>query len=253
MTLLQELKIFIKSIAPWIYSLIAFSIFFSLFGLHKTVIYGKSLILPTLSQESFSVQAFKMIERDFVPAGVQLIVTNPWSGFIVQLELVVVLALIATFPFLMYKIMRYSAPAFFQHERKAILKAVTMFTALFIIGGLFAYYFMIPLTFKFMYPFAASLGVVTFFSLDAFISWTISILVTTGVLFLLPIFMLVLSSLRIVNPDFWRKNRKFALLYLLIFSAVITPDRTGVTMVLLFAPLSVLYLGGSALAGRKGS
>lgn len=250
MTLLQELKVFIKDIATWIFSLIGFSLFFYLFGLHKVTIYGKSFILPVFSKNSFSVQAFKIIERDFLPSGVQLIVTNPWSGFIAQLEIAIILAFIVTLPFLLYKIIRYCSPALFEYEKKAVLKSVILFTALFLFGCLFAYYFMIPLTFKFMYPFAASLGVLTFFSLETFMAWIIAILITTGILFLLPIFMFVLSSLRIVSPDFWRKKWRFALLYLLIFSAVITPDQTGITMILLFAPLSVLYMGGSLLADR---
>ena len=253
MTLFQELKIFIKNIAPWLYSLIVFSLFFSIFGLHKVTIYSRDLILPVFSDNSFSVQVFKMIERDFVPPGVQLIVTNPWSGFIAQLEIVIILAFIVTLPFLLYKIIQYCSPALFRHEKKAVFKSIVLFTVLFVSGCLFAYYYMIPLTFKFMYPFASSLGVITFFALDAFMSWVIAILITNGVTFLLPIFMLVLSSLRIVDPDFWRKKWRFAFLCLLIFSAIITPDQTGVTMILLFAPLSVLYMGGSLLARKVGA
>lgn len=250
MTLLQELKIFIKNIAPWIYSLIGFSIFFSVFGLHRVVIYGRNFFLPVLSDNSFSVQVFKMLERDFVPSGVQLIVTNPWSGFIAQLEIVLILAFIITFPFLLYKIIKYLSPALFEHEKKAILKSVALFTVLFLSGCFFAYYFMIPLTFRFMYPFASSLGVLTFFSLEAFMAWVIAILITTGVVFLLPIFMFVLSYLGFVSPEFWRKKWRFSFLCLMIFSAIITPDQTGVTMILLFVPLAGLYMVGSLLSRR---
>ena len=148
MTLLQELKILIKNIAPWLYSLIGFSLFFSAFGLHKVVIYGRNLILPIPSGDSFAVQAFKVIERDFLPSGVQLIVTDPWSGFITQLQIVITLSFLVTFPFLLYKIIKYLSPALFEHEKRIILKSVVMFTVLFMLGCLFAYYFMIPLTFK---------------------------------------------------------------------------------------------------------
>ena len=138
MTLLQELKIFIKNIAPWLYSLIGFSIFFSIFGLHKVAIYGRVFALPLFSGDSFAVQAFKIIARDFLPPGVQLIVTNPWSGFTAQLEIAVILAFIATLPFLLYKIIKYCSPALFEHEKRAILRSIVMFTALFMFGWLFA-------------------------------------------------------------------------------------------------------------------
>lgn len=250
MTLLQELKIFIKSIASWIYALIGFSFFFALFGLHQVVIYGKNIPLPVFSKDSFAVQAFKVIERAFLPEGVRLIVTNPWSGFVAQLELVLIMAFVVTFPFLLYKVIGYCSPALFRHERKAVLKATFLCTGLFVLGGLFAFYYMIPMTFEFMYPFASSLGIITFFALDAFMSWVLSILITTGVIFLLPIFMIVLSAMGVVPPDFWKRKWQPALLCLLIFSAIITPDQTGVTMVVLFTPLAVLYMGGSVMARR---
>jgi len=250
MTLFQELKIFVKNIALWIYSFIGFSLFFYSFGLGKAEIFGRIFIVPIFSKNSFAVQVFKIIERDLLPPGVQLIVTDPWGGFIAQVEIAVVLAFIVTLPFLLYRIMKYCSPALFDHEKRAMLKSVAMFSILFMTGGLFAYYYMIPLTFRFMYPFAASLGIITFFSLDAFMSWVIAILITTGVIFLLPIFMTTLSYLRIISPDFWKAQWRFSLVCLLVFSAVITPDQTGVTMILLFTPLATLYWGGSVLAGR---
>lgn len=250
MTLLQELKIFVKSIASWIYVFIVFAIFFALFGLHQVVIYGKNIPLPALNKDSFAVQAFKVIEHAFLPAGVQLIVTNPWGGFIAQLEIVLIMAFAITFPFLLYKIIKYCSPALFKHEKIAILKVTFLCTGLFVLGGLFAFYYLIPMTFEFMYPFASSLGIITFFALDAFMSWVMSILITTGVIFLLPIFMIVLSAMGIVPPDFWKRKWQSAFLFLLIFSAIITPDQTGVTMVVLFTPLAALYMGGSVMARR---
>ncbi|MCX6702764.1 MAG: twin-arginine translocase subunit TatC, partial [Candidatus Wolfebacteria bacterium] len=106
-------------------------------------------------------------------------------------------------------------------------------------------------TFKFMYPFAAALGVITFFSLDSFIAWTIAILISTGIVFLLPVFMIALVSLRIVSPDFWKRKWRVALVFLLAFCALITPDQTGFTMILLFVPLMALYWLGAILTSRR--
>ena len=250
MTLFEELKTFVKSILHWIYSLIFFSLFFFLFGLHKVVIYGQSLTLPVLSKESFPVQLFKMIQHDFLPYGVSIIVTNPWTGFIAQFEIAVILAFILIFPFFLYKITRYLSPALFDYEKKSIFKSLTLSTFLFFLGCLFAYYYMVPLTFSFMYPFTISLGVTPFFELEAFMAWVICILIVTGVTFLLPIFMIVLSSLGVVSPSFWKSKWQQAFLFLLIFSAIITPDQTGVTMVLLFIPLAILYVAGLILTSR---
>lgn len=250
MTLLEELKKFIKHILYWIFSFVGFSILFFIFGLKKITVFGKRFFLPLPTENSFSVQLFKIIQRDFLPSGVNLIVTNPWSGFIVQLEVAMLMAFIFTSPFFLYKIIKYVSPALSERERKTIFKSLVLFIVLFALGCLFAYCFMIPLTFKFMYPFAVSLGVIPFFSLEAFTAWVISILVITGTIFLFPILMIILSSLGIVSPEFWRSKWRQAFLILLIFSAVITPDQTGITMILLFFPLAILYIFGSMLTSR---
>jgi len=186
-----------------------------------------------------------------MPSGVEIIVTNPMSGFIAQLQVAMTLAFISVLPLFLYKIMRYLSPALFEHEKKAISRSLILCTLLFIFGCLFAYYYLIPLTFIFMYPFTTALEVTPFFALDVFMSWVLGILLTTGITFLFPVFMIVLSFLGIVGPDFWRNKWRHALLLLLVFSAVITPDQTGVTMGLLFIPLALLYSVGSTLASRS--
>lgn len=250
MTFFEELKIFVKGILHWTYAFIGFSLFFFIFGLHTVTIYGRNLMLPIFSEDSFAVQFFKIIQHDFMPSGVTIIVTNPMSGFITQLEIAMTLAFISIFPLFLYKIMKYLSPALFEHEKRMIFKALILSSTLFMLGCLFAYYYMIPLTFKFMYPFTTALDVTPFFSLDAFMSWVIGILLATGLTFLLPIFMVILSFLRIVSPNFWRSKWRHALVCLLIFSAVITPDQTGITMIILFIPLIALYITGAMLAKR---
>ncbi|MDO8571500.1 MAG: twin-arginine translocase subunit TatC [bacterium] len=206
--------------------------------------------MPFFGGDSFAVQFFKILQHDFMPPGVALIVTNPMSGFIVQVEIAMTLAFILCFPFFLYKVMTYLSPALFEHEKKALFKSLLLSSALFILGCLFAYYYMIPLTFKFMYPFTIALEVIPFFTLDAFMSWIIGILFATGLTFLLPVFMVILSFVGVVSPDYWRSKWHYAFVFLLIFSAVITPDQTGVTMLLLFIPLVALYIFGALLANR---
>lgn len=250
MVFFEEVKIFIKHIAHCIFYFAGSAFFFIAFGLNKIVIFKKNFFLPLPMGDSFSVQIFKIMKHDFLPEGVRIIVTNPWSGFMVQVEIAMALAFIVTVPFFLYKMIQYLSPALFEREKKTILKSIIPSTSLFLLGCVFAYRYMIPLTFKFMYPFATSLDVTPFFTLDAFISWVICILIATGVTFLLPIFMFILTFLGIVRPSFWKNRWKPAFLFLLIFSAVITPDQTGITMALLFVPLMLLYAAGAILAGR---
>ena len=72
----------------------------------------------------------------------------------------------------------------------------------------------------------------------------------TGLMFLLPVFMYILSYLRIIPRGFWFKNWRIAFAIFLIVSAIVTPDGSGVTMVILSIPMMALYLAGGFLSDR---
>ncbi|HCR52120.1 TPA: hypothetical protein DIV48_00545 [Candidatus Kaiserbacteria bacterium] len=249
-TILGELKLFAQSIVYWVFAFVASSLFYFLVGPSTVTVFGKNIPIPVFTGDSFAVHFFKMMQSDFVPSEVTLIVMTPLSGFITQVEIALVLAFITVSPYFLYRFMQYLSPALFAHERKGVSQALVLSSALFIAGCVFAYVYLIPLTFELMYPFTTALGVTPLFSLDAFMAWIVGIMLATGVIFLLPIFMALLSFLGVVAPDFWRRKRRHALVSLLVFSAVITPDQTGITMVLLFVPLVLLYITGTFLARR---
>lgn len=244
MDFFKEFKKFIKSILFWIYFLIGFSFFFFLFGLKEIGIFGRRFLFPLPVEHSFSIQIFKKIQQDFLPAGVQLIVTNPLSAFLAQVLISILLAVALTFPFFLYGIIKYLSPALLKQEKKAFARVLFPSVFLFLSGCFFAYFFLIPLTFKILYPYTAAIGAIPFFSVNEFITLVLSIMITTGIMFLLPVFMALLSFLGIVEPGFWRINWRYSLLFFLIFSAIITPDGTGITMMILFMPLAGLYFLG---------
>jgi sec-independent protein translocase protein TatC len=250
MTILEELKKFIKNILYWVYSFLGFSILFFSFGLKNVVLFGRNFILPLPTENSFSVIIFNKIQTDLLPSGVHLIVTNPLSGFVSQVLLSLLLALIITFPFLLYRIIRYLSPALFEHEKKAILKAILPSSFLFFIGCAFAYYFVIPMTFKILFPYATIIGATPFFSVDEFTSSIVSLMFAVGIMFLLPLFMILLSFLGIVDGAFWQSKWRYMILFFTIFSAIITPDGTGVTMIMLLVPMVLLYSVGCIFTNK---
>ena len=233
MKILEEVKEFFKSISYWIYSLVGFSFFFFLFG-----------------HPSFSVQVFQKIESDLLPRGVQLVVTNPMSAFVSQILLSLLLAFIITFPFFLYQIMKYLIPALLEHEKKLLFRSLLPAVILFFSGCIFAYYFLIPITFKILYPYATLINALTLFSVTEFVYSVLGLMIVTGVMFLLPLFMTMLSWIGLVKSAIWKENWRYALLVFLIFTAIITPDGTGVSMMILFLPLMLLYFAGCVLTSR---
>lgn len=254
MTLLHELKIFVKSILFWIWSFLGFSFFFFAFGLKKLVIFGNNYFLPLPASNSFSAQFFNKIREDLLPSGVQLITTNPMSAFISQIWSSLLLSFLVTTPILIYQVIMYLQPALLPREKKAVLLSILPLVLLFLSGSLFSYFLLIPATFRVLYPYAANIGAVQFFSIDEFVYYVFGLTISVGTMFLLPIFMVLLSFMGIIEASFWKRQWRYAGLMFLILSAIITPDGTGVTMAILFFPLMGLYFVGYSFAPvSKGS
>ncbi|MCX6751588.1 MAG: twin-arginine translocase subunit TatC [Candidatus Nomurabacteria bacterium] len=250
MTILDELKKFFKNIMYWVFSFLGFSILFFSFGLKNVVLFGKNLILPLPAENSFSVIIFNKIQTDLLPPNVHLVVTDFLSGFTAQIILSLLLAFIITFPFLLYRVIKYLSPALFEHEKKAILKAILPSSFLFFIGCAFAYYFVIPMTFKILFPYATIISATPFFSVDQFISSIVSLMFAVGIMFLLPLLMILLSFLGIVDGAFWQNKWRHMLLFFTILTAIITPDGTGVTMIILLVPMVLLYSIGCIFTNK---
>lgn len=222
--ILNEFNVIIKNIFPWIAVFFVFFLLFFSFGL--------------------SSKFFVRIQHDLLPKEMQLIVTNPLNALLIQIEISLFLAFLISLPYLLYKIIAYLSPALYKHEKKTIIKALLPSALLFVSGALFAYFILIPSTFKIMNFYVFSAGALPFFEINEFVSMVIALTLATGFLFLLPMFMKILNALGIVDKSFWLKNFKYAFISFLIFSAIITPDGTGITMLMLSLPLTVLYFIG---------
>lgn len=247
MVFFSELKQFIKSILSWLCLFLAFSGFFFLFGLKKFAFFGKEFFFPAPAAYSFSAQLFKIAQRNLLPEGVKLVVLNPLDAFLSQVKISLLMSFMLTFPFFIYKIIVFAMPGLYEKEKKAILKTLVPLTFLFAGGCLFAYFLLIPFTFKALYSYASLMDITSFFSMNDFIGLTLGFMVASGIMFLLPVFMVLLSWLGIIKPNFWLNNWRYAILFFLIVSAIITPDGSGISMILLALPLTALYFSGTLI------
>lgn len=211
-----------------------------------------AVALFVFGSPTFATQIFLSAKAFLIPKGVSLVVLGPVSAFIAPLLMVFLIAFLATFPYMLYSFMRFLMPALLERERRTLYLLLIPSLILFYLGCALAYFVIIPETFSILYSFAAPLGVTTFFSLDTFISSVFLVTISVGVLFLLPVVMVMLTRVGILSQQFWFIHWREAILSTVIFSAVITPDGTGVTMVFLSIPLLVLY-GIGALVSRESS
>ncbi len=242
MSILNESQQFGKKILSWLWIFITVFVFFFGFGIKNGI--------PRPSYDSTSALFFKKIQQDLLIKEIELITINPLDALWAQIGISLFLAFIITFPILFYKIASFFSSALRPKEKRAILKAFIPSVILFIFGCVFAYYFLIPAIFKFLYHYVLAIGAKPFFEISQFVSLVLTLTLVVGILFLIPVFMVLLTRLGIVGSDIWKNNWHYAILIFLILAAIITPDGTGITMILLALPLITLY-GIGYLGSRK--
>ncbi len=245
MKFFEEARIFVGVILKWLYYFLGAFLFVFIFGLKEFFFRGKTINLPFPSHDSFTVLLFKNITSNVIPSDVELIVTSPLEAFWAQITIAFFLAIVITFPILLYNLLKYIFPAFNKKEKTAIFKVLIPSAVLFFLGCAFSYYFLIPSTIELLYVYyAKTIGVTAFFSLKEFIPLILAFSFGVGVIFTIPVFMVILSSLGFIDPVFWKNNWKYSFLFFLLFSAIITPDGSGITMLFLTLPLIFLYFIG---------
>lgn len=200
-------------------------------------------------QNPFAADIFFAMRNTLIPEGVQLIVTSPLGAFLAQTIIALFVGFVFALPYLLFCLVRYIAPGLYERERQAAFKFIIPSFLLFVFGCVFAYFFIIPPTFEILFSYAARLGIVPFFAATSFISSVFSIILITGILFLLPVAMVLLVRLGFVQPLFWKNHWRVALLIFLVGTAILTPDGSGVTMVILSLPMVVLYGVGIVASG----
>jgi len=202
------------------------------------------------------VIAFAFIERIFafvylhlakdVPGG-KLIFTEPGEAFFLWIKIAALTGVLISSPYIMLQVWLFIAPGLYAKEKKLAIPFVLASSSLFVSGAAFAHYFVFPAAWRFFASFSNEFmefmpRVAPVFSL--YVKLTLSL----GLVFQLPVLMFVLARLGIVTAGFLLKNFKYAVLFIFIAAAVITPDGNPVVQVMVAGPMVVLYLLGIAAA-----
>jgi len=147
---------------------------------------------------------------------------------------------IAAFPFVIYQFWKFVSPGLHSNERKTSRGFIFAASFLFFTGVLFGYYIICPLSINFLGSYSVSEVIHNDFDLDSYVSLVRASTLASGLIFELPIIIYFLTKVGLVTPEFLRKNRKVALVIVLIVSAVITPPDIA-SQVIVAIPVIILY------------
>lgn len=170
----------------------------------------------------------------------EIININMSGQFMTHMYISFVAGLIVAAPYIIYEFWRFIKPALYDEERKNSGSAVIVSSLLFISGILFSYFLIVPLTLNFFGSYHVSEMVRNQISLSSYISTVVTVTLSIGLVFELPIVIYFLTKVGIVDIKFLKKNRKYMLVMILVLSAIITPPDVF-SQVLVTVPLMILY------------
>ncbi|MEM8966453.1 MAG: twin-arginine translocase subunit TatC [Bacteroidota bacterium] len=151
-----------------------------------------------------------------------------------------VIGLIAAFPYVFFEIWRFISPGLYEQERKLSRGAVFFVSTLFLIGVLFGYFVVTPISVNFLGNYQVDPSILNEFDITSYVGILITLVLACGLLFQLPIVVYFLSKAGIITPSALITYRRHAIVIILIISALVTPP-DPVTQLLVTFPLILLY------------
>jgi len=170
----------------------------------------------------------------------KLVYTNPTDPFNLYIKLSMVAGLFLASPYVLWQIWLFVSPGLYRHEKRYVWPFVLLTSGLFISGGLFAYKMAFPAALRFLVEFGKSFQ--PMISINEYWNLALTIIVGVGLVFELPVVILLLSLFGIVTPRFLLRNIRYAVLITAIVAAAIAPTPDWTTLFMFWIPMVGLYV-----------
>ena len=186
---------------------------------------GQWLNLPAICEEQFSLD----------------IINISVSGqFLTHLSMSFWIGFVFAFPYIIWEIWRFIAPALYKKEQWAVKRAFFFASFLFFVGVAIGYLLLFPIVIRFFGTYQVSALVPNTIDLSSYTGMFVVLILTMGLFFELPMLIYILSHIGIVNRKFLRKYRRHAIVLMFILSALVTPTDL-LSLFIVAIPLCLLY------------
>ena len=172
---------------------------------------------------------------------VELINIKLASQFFIHMSTSFWLALVLTFPIVLYLLWTFVAPALYPREKRGVKTAFLIGCLMFFLGVAVGYFIVFPVTLRFLADYHVSQLVPNQFSLDSYMDTFLMLIFIMGVIFELPLVAWLLGTLGVLHRGFFRTYRRHAVVVLLALAAIITPTGDPFTLMVVFLPIYLLY------------
>ncbi|MFQ6084966.1 MAG: twin-arginine translocase subunit TatC [Candidatus Bathyarchaeia archaeon] len=200
-----------------------------------------SSVLAKFFYGTVVMYVFHRLGNDLLPPGLTLFASGFTDVIWIYFLIAFMLGFIISSPVTFYEIYKFINPAFTRGERRLVLYSFSGFAALFTLGAFLAYYFIIPITLRVLMGFAYATAVAPWFTIRAFLELVIFMIIGSGLSFTFPIFTSLAVRAGMLESRRLVERRRVAIVGILILTAILTPDPTPISMLILSVPMIVLY------------
>lgn len=182
---------------------------------------------------------FKLVQRP-LPKGTTLQYLTVMEPFIGRFRIAIFAGVFIAFPIILYETLIFAAPAMKSKEKRFVFPMMILMIILFICGVIFGYYYLLPVSIKWLFGQGEGLldPMITF---DRYVNFVGLFLLAMGAGFETPIIILFLTKIGAVSTKTLRKNWRVAYVTILVIAAIITPDWSPITMMVMAIPMFILY------------
>jgi sec-independent protein translocase protein TatC len=217
----------------------------------RLIIIGATILVALMGAFAFSADMIAWLNRPFPN---QLVFYGPTEALFASIKVSFLAAVVCSLPIIFYQFWKFIEPALLPREQRWGIPLFALAGVLFALGLIFCNLVILPLVIDFFVSFGMDRDITPQLAVGTYIDFNVKFLLIFGCAFELPLALTLLSRVGVVSAQTLAKYRRHAILGALILSAIVTPDATLFTMLLMAVPLMLLYevgILGARLFGRN--
>jgi len=202
---------------------------------------GLALAVGIVIAFAFNGIVFDLLLAPLPPSTAQITTFSPAEPFMVTLKVCAVAGAILASPYLIYQFWAFVGPGFTSTERRHFVPVVVTCSVLFLLGIAVGYLLVLPRAMEALLGINPSEAFQIELRANDYFTFVAMFLLAFGVVFELPVVLVLLAKTGVIDDRFLRKNRRFAILIGAIAAALLTPSPDAFSMLAMFLPLIILY------------